>query len=459
MQNQEGDRTYHVDALADEIMYFGASVSGTWQDTNVKDSIARVLGEKLMYAVTLLSEGFESGSFSANWTAVSGTGDWSVKSGDQYSGTYYARGRGGENPPQIEFANLTFNAIELPSASNITLSFMHQCDGDMENAGTYQDYMYLYLYNGTDWENVSYWTGIDTNGGSCPSSYTPVSFNISDYAGPNFQFRFSNGITWEEEFWRIDDIELRIGSDDGMLNVTYVIDNVGFHNNYALAIVGHGGTKAFDIYTDGIYFNRLSSSKVLTDGFEEGSFDANWSVSGGGDWSISSSTPNSGTYSARGNGNSKGTNGLLTFNTLDISSAGNATLSFMHRCSGDMEASGSNQDDMYFELYNGSWNTVGSWTGIVGEGGDCPNSYTPVSVSLGNYLLPNFQFRFRHGISSSNEYWYVDDVVLNTTLYTINLTLDSSLLSDGVVNIVINNTATAGNDTVTVDLIELYGYS
>lgn len=159
------------------------------------------------------TQGFEASTLPSGWTTniVSGAFDWTFGSGTMPSGTSFtsnaaiydddAAGDGAlDNTVQ-----LLSPAVNLTSYTGITLSFEYAIQ-DYIGSG----YFTAEVYNGTDWVEILN-ISVDTNP-------TVFSLDVSSYANPSFQVRFTYG----------DDLDWGWGAGVDNFSLTGTLANAGF---------------------------------------------------------------------------------------------------------------------------------------------------------------------------------------------------------------------------------------
>ncbi|MHC4665440.1 MAG: LamG domain-containing protein, partial [Planctomycetota bacterium] len=157
------------------------------------------------------------------------------------------------------------------------------------------------------------------------------------------------------------------------------------------------------------YGTDLPASIVLfEDGFESGSFDANWTTAGA-EWTVydANTEPNhrhGGRYSASA---TSGSEKILTSADADAAEAGAINVSVwlrMERMTGGT---------VELEYYDGSsWDLVADWNSV-----DPCDTWLHFSetVTDSQYLISDFKIRLKANITGTGTAVYVDDVTINNT--------------------------------------------
>ncbi len=149
---------------------------------------------------------------------------------------------------------------------------------------------------------------------------------------------------------------------------------------------------------------------VFADSFENGQWNGLWTEDNQNDWFTSTQRSTDGNYSAEVDG--LATNATLSSIAIDMSTYGTAELTFSWYIESDFDSG----EYVKLDFWNGSsWNEVLSLDGNV----DQENTWHNELVHLDSeYLISNFQFRFRGKASSSAEDANVDNVQLLATSLT-----------------------------------------
>ena len=163
---------------------------------------------------------------------------------------------------------------------------------------------------------------------------------------------------------------------------------------------------------------------LLADSFEQGEWNGNWVEDSQNDWARTTQRAADGSYAAEVDGSA--TNATLSMaNPLDLTGYGSAELTF----SWYIESSFDSGEYIALDLYDGSsWNEVASLQGNV----DQENVWHNETITIdGNYLVADFLARFRAKVSSSREDGFVDNVKIEGTLASSELSINDAQLSEG----------------------------
>jgi len=163
---------------------------------------------------------------------------------------------------------------------------------------------------------------------------------------------------------------------------------------------------------------------LFADSFEDGEWNGMWTEDSQNDWFRSTHRAIDGSYAAEVDG--RATDATLTMaNSLDMTSYGSAELTF----SWFIERNWDSGEYIALDLFDGSsWNEVRSLRGNV----DQENVWHQETVTIdGNYLVQDFQARFRAKVSSSKEDGHVDNVQIAGTPAGSDLAINDVQLAEG----------------------------
>ena len=211
------------------------------------------------------------------------------------------------------------------------------------------------------------------------------------------------GSTFDAFGMGIGTMETPLG-DDPASTVKMFIDDVQY--------VGHTGTVNFNADPSWTSVGNTSdgnnygwSHQLAQDGFEIGStsggtgWGGNWTLTGNASI-VSTSTPKTGTYHLQLTGN----NGVAS-RAVSLSGVTSATLSFDWKAN-SFEAG----ETAVVEIYNGT-----SWVNVmtISDGQD-DNAYHHADINLSSYTLTSgFQVRFRSLMSATDDFFYIDNLLIS----------------------------------------------
>lgn len=249
------DYYYYVDSAADEIIFLGESSSGTWQSTNARDLVYRVINEQsVATASTIFSDGFEDQVVGDVWTVYQGDG--SIKTGSyEHSGSYAVEADDFDNCFSPGYMEKSF---DLSDAANASLVYWY-FPGDIEPS----EWMKVEVNDGSGYvTHTTHW-GTD-NGDTTPNpgDYTQYTIGLGSYdLVANFKIRFSFcGDSSNDNHW-LDDISMTKTIPAYRLNMTYIIDDIPAHTSYLLNISGKSVPgENFNIYAGTSLLGSLTTA-------------------------------------------------------------------------------------------------------------------------------------------------------------------------------------------------------
>ncbi len=196
---------------------------------------------------TILRDGFETNDWTGGpWSAATG---WSVQSGWQHNGTYYAESSG-----SYVDSTLTLNRdLDLTYYENVRLIFW-QYTYDTENNDRFR--IDISTDSGGNWTNIITWDGEEIKDDS--DVYHEYFINLSAYDGiSTFRIRFRYSMNSANEWWLIDDIfitgiytyvyidPLYLPGDRNLTTFTFNLENissakVSFYQKYNIRLGMNG---------------------------------------------------------------------------------------------------------------------------------------------------------------------------------------------------------------------------
>ncbi|GAB5405833.1 MAG: hypothetical protein Aurels2KO_40640 [Aureliella sp.] len=160
----------------------------------------------------------------------------------------------------------------------------------------------------------------------------------------------------------------------------------------------------------GVNLDNDAPIELFYDSFEVGEWNGKWVEDSQNDWRRRSMRRSEGSYSAEIDGWAN--NATLTVSSpVDMTAYGSAEFSF----DWFIESSWDTNEYIKLEFWNGSsWNVIESLDGNV----DQENTWHSHTIELDSqYLVSDFQFRYRAKVSSSREDGHVDNVRLMATSF------------------------------------------
>ena len=145
---------------------------------------------------------------------------------------------------------------------------------------------------------------------------------------------------------------------------------------------------------------------TLDDGFEDTPWDHYWDENGTTTWVRTNKNPNSGSFSAKSNKNS---NGFLTSDEIDASSADNIIVAFW------FNPKAIEPGDIVIEIYNGiTWATWYDLTDYSTFSDETWSEFNEV-ITDSQYFISGFRIRFNSsGLTDGKEQIKIDDVQIIT---------------------------------------------
>lgn len=347
------------------------------------------------------SESFESGlgawtnstADDINWTRDSG-GTPSSNTGPSAGspGAWYlyveASGNGTGYPNKRAILNSPCFNLSGESSANFSFNYHMYGASDMGSIAV----------EASD-DNGASWTSLWSRTGNQGNTWLSANIDLSAYVGGGLQLRFNRlvGSTWQADI---------------------AIDNV------SMTTGGSGGGSGC---AGGVALPYAQSFESSIGGWTQSSADdIDWTRDSGGTPSSntgpSSGSPGSWYIYVEASGNGTGypnKRAIITSPCIDLSSAGNASVSFNYHMYG--------ASDMGTIALEASDDNGASWTSIWSESGNKGNSWFTTSVDLSAYVGGGVQLRFNRVTGST---WQADIAIDNisvTTTAPFQQTIDGSI--------------------------------
>lgn len=300
----------------------------------------------------------------SQWTET-GEGDWnteSLVSSSGYPSTSSGAPAAHSDNCDTSCTITMANAVDLSSAACARLEFLRFVSSGLD-AG---EYLEVQLWNGSSWVREGYWT----NGNGDDSRWHQVTVDLTQYLGiDTFKVRFITFENYSTEHVHVDDVRIVVDTDCPV---------AGFYDD----------------------FTNLSQ----------------WQESGEGDWNVeslhaSTDYPATASGSPAAHADNCVTGCTLTLsNSIDLSQAQSATLSFLRFVDSSLDAASlsSPEEFLKIELFNGSvWNTAFYWKNGAGDDDRWHQETYDLSAYLGT---SDFNIRISTLSNSRYEHVHIDDL-------------------------------------------------